>query len=118
MARQQLVKATITVLEGAEKGTVIAALFNPSEYSFERSNAYKATPVPGLGAPLLEVYPSTGAAARLSNPICIGDEKIRAVQQETLERFLSLPLWRMRYSEAESVEPALRALFDRVAERR
>lgn len=54
MSRAQLKKATITVLEGSKKGAVIAVLFNPSEYNLERSNSYKATPVPGLGTPLLQ----------------------------------------------------------------
>jgi len=54
MSQQQLKKATITVLDGRNKGKVVSALFNPTEYSFERSNSYKATPVPGLGAPLLQ----------------------------------------------------------------
>lgn len=54
MSQQQLKKATITVLDGRNKGKVVSALFNPVEYSFERSNSYKATPVPGLGAPLLQ----------------------------------------------------------------
>jgi nucleoid-associated protein YgaU len=54
MSRAQLKKATITVLDGADKGKVISVLFNPTEYSFERSNSYKATPVPGLGTPLMQ----------------------------------------------------------------
>lgn len=54
MARQQLKKATITVLAGSDTGKVIGVLFNPAEYSFERSNAYKAMAVPGLGAPLMQ----------------------------------------------------------------
>jgi nucleoid-associated protein YgaU len=54
MSKSQLKKATITILGGAHKGDVITVLFNPTEYSFERANAYKATPVPGLGAPLLQ----------------------------------------------------------------
>jgi nucleoid-associated protein YgaU len=54
MSQAQLKKATITVLDGAEKGKVITVLFNPTEYSFERTNSYKATPVPGLGSPLLQ----------------------------------------------------------------
>ena len=54
MSQQQLKKATITVLDGRNKGKVVTALFNPAEYSFERSNSYKAMPVPGLGAPLLQ----------------------------------------------------------------
>jgi nucleoid-associated protein YgaU len=52
MNKAQLKKATITVLDGTDK--VIGVLFNPTEYSFERSNSYKATPIPGLGSPLLQ----------------------------------------------------------------
>lgn len=54
MSQQQLKKATITVLGGADNGKVIAVLFNPTEYSFERSNSYKALPIPGLGTPLMQ----------------------------------------------------------------
>ena len=39
MSKPQLEKATITVLEGADKGKVITVLFNPTEYSIDRSNA-------------------------------------------------------------------------------
>src|SRR5258707_4047629 len=52
--KTQLKKATITVLDGTDKGKVITVLFNPTDYSFERANSYKATPVPGLGSPLLQ----------------------------------------------------------------
>jgi nucleoid-associated protein YgaU len=54
MAKEQLKKATITVLAGSNKGKVISVLFNPAEYSFERTNAYKALPMPGLGTPLMQ----------------------------------------------------------------
>lgn len=54
MAQQQLKKATITVLAGSDKGKVIGVLFNPAEYTFERTNAYKAMPIPGLGTPLMQ----------------------------------------------------------------
>jgi nucleoid-associated protein YgaU len=54
MSQQQLKKATITVLAGSDAGKVIGVLFNPAEYSFERSNAYKAMPIPGLGTPLMQ----------------------------------------------------------------
>jgi nucleoid-associated protein YgaU len=54
MAQQQLKKATITVLAGSDQGQVIGVLFNPTEYSFERTNAYKAMPIPGLGTPLMQ----------------------------------------------------------------
>jgi nucleoid-associated protein YgaU len=52
--KAQLKKATITVLDGANKGKVITVLFNPTDYSFERANSYKATPLPCLGSPLLQ----------------------------------------------------------------
>lgn len=54
MAKEQLKKATITVLAGSDKGKVISVLFNPAEYSFERTNAYKSLPIPGLGTPLMQ----------------------------------------------------------------
>jgi nucleoid-associated protein YgaU len=54
MSQQQLKKATITILGGKDANKVIEVLFNPTEYSFDRSNAYKATLVPGLGSPLVQ----------------------------------------------------------------
>src|SRR3954469_21691692 len=68
---KKLKKATITVLEGADKGKVIGVLFNPTEYSFERSNSYKATPVPGLGAPLLQFV--NGESDQLSMDLFLDD---------------------------------------------
>ena len=54
MGREQLKKATITVLKKGATTMVIPVLFNPTEYSLERTNTFKATPVPGLGTPLLQ----------------------------------------------------------------
>ncbi len=71
MTPQQLKKATITVLDGAGKGTVIGVLFNPTEYSFERSNAYKATALPGLGSPLVQFI--NGEADQLSMELFLDD---------------------------------------------
>src|SRR5207247_7286361 len=71
MSKAQLKKATITVLDGASKGKVIAVLFNPTEYSFERANSYKATPVPGLGAPLLQFV--NGECDQLSMDLFLDD---------------------------------------------
>jgi nucleoid-associated protein YgaU len=71
MSRTQLKKATITVLDGADKGKVIAVLFNPTEYSFDRSNSYKSTPVPGLGSPLLQFV--NGEADQLSMELFLDD---------------------------------------------
>jgi nucleoid-associated protein YgaU len=71
MSKTQLKKATITVLDGADKGKVITVLFNPTEYSFDRSNSYKATPVPGLGSPLLQFV--NGEADQLSMELFLDD---------------------------------------------
>ena len=54
MSKVQLEKATITVVDGADKNKVITVLFNPAEYSFDRANSYKATAIPGLGAPIIQ----------------------------------------------------------------
>lgn len=71
MSLNQLKKATITVLAGADKNKVISVLFNPAEYSFERANAYKSTPVPGLGSPLLQFM--NGEADQLSMELFLDD---------------------------------------------
>jgi len=71
MSKAQLKKATITVLDGADKNKVIAVLFNPTEYSLERSNSYKATPVPGLGTPLLQFV--NGECDQLSMELFLDD---------------------------------------------
>jgi nucleoid-associated protein YgaU len=71
MSKVQLKKATITVLDGADKGKVITVLFNPTEYSFERSNSYKATAVPGLGSPLLQFV--NGESDHLSLDLFLDD---------------------------------------------
>jgi nucleoid-associated protein YgaU len=71
MAKTQLKKATITVLDGADKGKVIAVLFNPTEYSFERTNSYKTTAVPGLGSPLIQFV--NGECDQLSMELFLDD---------------------------------------------
>jgi len=71
MSKIQLKKATITVLDGADKDKVISVLFNPTEYSYERSNSFKATPVPGLGSPLLQFV--NGEADQLSMELFLDD---------------------------------------------
>lgn len=71
MSKAQLKKATITVLDGKDKGNVITVLFNPTEYSFERTNSYKATAVPGLGSPLLQFV--NGESDRLSMDLFLDD---------------------------------------------
>lgn len=69
--KPQLKKATITVLDGAQKGNVINVLFNPTEYNFERTNSYKATPIPGLGSPLLQFV--NGECDQLSMDLFLDD---------------------------------------------
>ncbi len=71
MSQPPLKKATITVLDGANRDQVITVLFNPTEYTFDRSNSYKATPVPGLGAPLLQFV--NGEADQLSMDLFLDD---------------------------------------------
>ena len=71
MSRAQLKKATITVLDGADKGKVISVLFNPTDYNFERTNSYKATPVPGLGTPLIQFV--NGESDHLSMDLFLDD---------------------------------------------
>ncbi len=71
MSQTQLKKATITVLDGADSGKIISVLFNPTEYSFERTNSYKATPVPGLGSPLLQFV--NGECDQLSMELFLDD---------------------------------------------
>jgi nucleoid-associated protein YgaU len=71
MSKTQLKKATITVLDGADKDKIIAVLFNPTEYNFERTNSYKATPVPGLSSPLLQFV--NGECDQLSMELFLDD---------------------------------------------
>ncbi|MDR5761454.1 LysM peptidoglycan-binding domain-containing protein [Caballeronia sp. LZ035] len=71
MSQNHLQKATITVLEGVDSNKVITVLFNPAEYSFERTNSYKSTPIPGLGAPLLQFV--NGECDQLSMELFLDD---------------------------------------------
>lgn len=69
MNKNQLSKATIAVLDGS--GSVITVLFNPTEYSLERSNAYKTTVIPGLGSPLIQFV--NGECDQLSMDLFMDD---------------------------------------------
>ncbi|MET4023180.1 LysM peptidoglycan-binding domain-containing protein [Bradyrhizobium sp. S3.2.12] len=71
MSQPPLKKATITVLDGSHKGDVITVLFNPTEYTFDRTNSYKSIPVPGLGAPLLQFV--NGESDQLSMDLFLDD---------------------------------------------
>ena len=67
----KLEKASIEVLTGSKKGQVYWVLFNPTEYSFDRSNTYKATAIPGLGTPLIQFI--NGECALLSMDLFLDD---------------------------------------------
>ncbi|RKT13296.1 nucleoid-associated protein YgaU [Paraburkholderia sp. RAU2J] len=67
----KLEKAKITVLDGANKGQVYEVLFNPTEYSFDRTNAFKSTPIPGLISPLIQFV--NGEADTLSMELFLDD---------------------------------------------
>jgi nucleoid-associated protein YgaU len=67
----KLEKTTIEVLDGANSGARYPVLFNPFEYSIERTNAYKATAIPGLSGPLLQFI--NGDADVLSMELFIDD---------------------------------------------
>src|SRR5215213_5655909 len=66
-----LEKAYIEVLQGSAAGQRITVLFNPADYSLERANAFKSTPVPGLGSPLIQFV--NGDAATLSMDLFLDD---------------------------------------------
>jgi len=47
-------KAKIIVLKGKNKGTKIEILFNPKEYTLDKSNEFANINIPGLESPLLQ----------------------------------------------------------------
>jgi len=59
-----LVKATITILEGRNRGRELRVHFNPTEYAVEHGASYQETPVPGLSNPILQFV--NGAAEVLT----------------------------------------------------
>ena len=67
----KLEKAMIEVVGGQRNGARIAVLFNPTEYTIERSNSYKATALLGLGSPLLQFV--NGDADQLSMELFLED---------------------------------------------
>lgn len=66
-----LEKAAIDVLKGSRSPKRIKVLFNPAEYTIDRSNAFKATAVPGLSGPLLHFI--NGEADVLSMELFLDD---------------------------------------------
>jgi hypothetical protein len=67
----KLEKALIEIMAGSKAGTRIPVLFNPTEYSIERANAYKATAILGLSSPLLQFI--NGEADQLSMELFLED---------------------------------------------
>src|SRR5215467_14384969 len=68
----KLEKAVIEVTAGSKAGQPpITVLFNPTEYTRERSNTFKATAVPGLASPLLQFV--NGEADQLSMELFLDD---------------------------------------------
>lgn len=66
-----LEKAVIDVLDGTTVVDQIRVLFNPTDYSIERSNVYKSTSIPGLSGPILQFI--NGEADVLSMELFLDD---------------------------------------------
>ncbi|WP_038967626.1 peptidoglycan-binding protein [Bradyrhizobium diazoefficiens] len=66
-----LEKASIDIVSGSKAGTQIRVLFNPTEYTLDRSNTYKATSIPGLGGPLFHFI--NGEADALAMELFLDD---------------------------------------------
>ncbi|QDF37511.1 LysM peptidoglycan-binding domain-containing protein [Bradyrhizobium symbiodeficiens] len=66
-----LEKASIDIVSGSKAGTQIRVLFNPTEYTLDRSNTYKATSIPGLGGPLFHFI--NGEADSLAMELFLDD---------------------------------------------
>ena len=71
MIGKSLEKAYIEILNGSRRGDKLRVLFNPAEYSVERANAYKSTPLPGIGSPLIQFV--NGEAATLALELFLDD---------------------------------------------
>ncbi len=67
----KLEKASIEVLAGSKVPQVYWVLFNPTEYSFDRTNTFKATAIPGLGTPLIQFI--NGECSQLSMDLFLDD---------------------------------------------
>ena len=68
----KLEKAVIEVMKGSKAGNPpIVVLFNPTEYSRERSNTFKETAVPGLASPLIQFI--NGHADQLTMELFLDD---------------------------------------------
>jgi hypothetical protein len=83
-------------LRVAIKGTARHVVF------LERSRSPRAARI--------EVFPRDEALRRLEPAICFGDEESRRDQRESLKALLTLPILRLRYSDLDSAERAMRTV--------
>ncbi|MER9247619.1 LysM peptidoglycan-binding domain-containing protein [Mesorhizobium sp. M0590] len=81
-----LEKASIDILSGSKAGVQIRVMFNPSEYTIERSNAYKSTSIPGLGGPLIHFI--NGEADVLSMELFLDDYTDKPADRSTVTQRL------------------------------
>jgi hypothetical protein len=68
--------------------------------------------VSGPATTALEPFPRDEAFERTRPSICFGDQALREEQTRALERFLTLPTHRLRYSMLDSAERVLRRLVE------
>ncbi|MDM0076895.1 LysM peptidoglycan-binding domain-containing protein [Variovorax sp. J2P1-59] len=81
-------KAVIEIVAGAHAGDRIPVLFNPNEYSIERSNSFKATTIVGLSGPLLHFI--NGEADVLSMELFLDDYTDRGTGPSVAQRLDAL----------------------------
>jgi nucleoid-associated protein YgaU len=76
-------KAEIHVLQGKRASAVYQVLFNPTDYSIERTNSFKASSIVGLSGPLLQFI--HGEADLLSMELFIDDYTDRPADGKSVE---------------------------------
>jgi len=63
MAKDLRKKAVIKVFNGDMKGENFEALYNPEQYSLDKSNSYQSTNLPGMAAPVTQFEPRSKRAS-------------------------------------------------------
>lgn len=77
-----LEKASIDIVRGGSGR--IRVLFNPTDYTIDRSNSYKGTSIPGLGGPLFHFI--NGEAQTLSMELFLDDHTDRPAGGSVVDR--------------------------------
>ncbi len=77
-----------------------------------RSSARHIVFIEPADVTLLEKYSAEQAMQAFEKTICYGSDQTRLEQQETLSRFVELPVWRLSYSGPDQAERALNLLLD------